>query len=136
MPPTANAARNATASMYMGAASRSLVQFGAGGLGGVERGGEPLILAVVPRAVPEARSADAGRAVTPDDVALGVFDDHLVDEQVLRDDDVAFHAHHLGDVRDAAGAVAQAGGLHDNIDRRRDHLANGARRQREAAHRD
>ena len=43
---------------------------------------------------------------------------------------------HLGDVGDAAGAVAQARGLHDHVDRSAQHLANGARRQRITAHRD
>jgi hypothetical protein len=37
-----------------------------------------------------------------DQLAVGVLADDVVDEQVLRDDDVAFHAEHLGDVRDAA----------------------------------
>ena len=71
-----------------------------------------------------------------DDVAVGVLADHVVDEQVLGDDGVAFHAHHLGDVGDAARAVAQARGLDDDVDRGADHLADGPRRQREAAHRD
>ena len=50
---------------------------------------------------------------------MRVLADHLVDEQVLGDDDVAFHAHHLGDVGDPARAVAQARGLHDDVDRAR-----------------
>ena len=39
-------------------------------------------------------------------------------------------------MRDAPGAVAQAGGLDDNVDRGADHLANGPRRKRESTHRD
>ena len=88
-------------------------------LGGVERGGEPLLLAVVAGALPEARPADAGRAVAADQIAVRVLADDVVDEQVLGDDDVAFHAHHLGDVGDAARAVAQARGLHDRRRSRR-----------------
>ena len=104
--------------------------------GGVERRGEPLLLAVIARAVPEPRPADAGRAVPADDVAVGVLADHVVEKEVLGDDGVAFHAHHLGDVGDAARAVAQAGGLDDDVDRGADHFADGARGQRKAAHRD
>ena len=55
----------------------------------------------------------------PISLPLRVLADDLVDEQVLRDDDVAFHAHHLGDVGDAARAVAQARGLDDDVDRAR-----------------
>ena len=104
--------------------------------GGIERGREPLLLAVISRAIPEPRPSDAGRTMPADDVAVGVLADHVVDEDVLGDDGVAFHAHHLGDVGDAARAVAQAGGLDDDVDRGADHLADGARRQRKAAHRD
>ena len=107
-----------------------------GDFGGIERGREPLLFAVIARAFPELRTADAGRAVPADDLAVGVFADHVVQEQILGDDGVAFHAHHLGDVGDAARTVAQARGLDDDVDRGADHLANGARGQREAAHRD
>ena len=107
-----------------------------GDFGGVERGGEPLFLAVVAGAVPELRPADAGRAVAADQLAVGVLAHHVVDEEVLGDDDVAFHADHLGDVGDAARAVAQARRLDDDVDRGADHLADGLRRQREAAHGD
>ena len=85
--------------------------------GGVERGGQPLFLAVVARAIPELRPADAGRAVRPIRLPLRVLAGHLVDEQVLRDDDVAFHADHFGDVGDLARAVAQARRLHHDVDR-------------------
>jgi hypothetical protein len=43
-------------------------------------------------------SVDAGRAVSADDLAVGVFADDFVDDEVLGDDHVAFHADHLGDV--------------------------------------
>src|SRR5215831_18313324 len=76
---------------------------GAGGdFGGRQSGSEPLLLAVIARALPEARAADAGRAVTPDDLAVGVFAEQVVDEDVLGDDGVAFHPHHLGNVGDPA----------------------------------
>ncbi len=60
----------------------------------------------------------------------------LVDEDVLGGDDVALGADHLGDVGDAARAVAQTLGLDDDVDRIGDHLADGLRGQREAAHGD
>src|ERR1700760_2860705 len=100
--------------------------------GGVECSGKPFFLAVIPRAIPETRPSDAGRAVPSDDTPFGVLADQIVDEQVLGDDGVALHAHHLGDVRDAAGTVAQAGGLDDDVDRGADHLADVARRQRKS----
>jgi hypothetical protein len=71
-----------------------------------------------------------------DEAAVSVLAQHLVDEDVLGDDDVAFHAHHLGDVGDAARAVAQTRGLDDDVDRGTDHLADRLRGQREAAHGD
>src|SRR5438128_1776547 len=80
--------------------------------GRIEGRGQPLLLVVVPRTFPELRATDAGRAVLADDLAVGVFADHVVEEDVLGDDGVAFHAHHLGNVGDAAGTVAKAGGLH------------------------
>ena len=52
----------------------------------VERGGEPLLLAVVARAIPEARTADAGRAMPALQLALRVLADEFVDEQILGDD--------------------------------------------------
>src|SRR4051794_25337014 len=102
----------------------------------VERVGEPLFLAVVARPLPAARTPDAGRAVAPDQASGGILAGDVVDHEVLGDDDVALHAHHLGDVRDAPRAVAQARGLYDHVDRRADHLPDGARGQREAAHGD
>src|SRR5712691_7485314 len=108
----------------------------AGRLGGVERGREPLLFAVVAGALPEPRPADARRAVPADDVSLRILAHQVVDENVLGDDDVAFHPDDLGDVGNPAGTVAQAGGLHDDVDRAANHLANGARGQRIAAHGD
>src|ERR1700704_4404727 len=94
-------------------------------LGGVERGGEVLVLAVIARTVPKARAADSGRVVAPDQLAVRILAQEIEQEQILGDDDVAFQAHHLGDVRDAARTVAQARRLDDDVDRRADHLADG-----------
>ena len=80
--------------------------------------------------------ADAGRAVPADDVAFGVLAYHVVDEQVLCNDDVAFHPHDFGDMGDLARAIAQTRGLDDDVNRSADHFANGARWQRKAAHGD
>src|SRR5581483_1832076 len=104
--------------------------------GGVERRAKTLFFAIVARALPEARPADAGRAVLADDLAVGIFADQVVEEDVLGADGVAFHAHHLGDVGDAARAVAQARGLDDDVDRGADHLADGSRGQGKTAHGD
>src|SRR3954465_5671319 len=79
----------------------------AGNLGGIERGPEPLVVAVVASALPEFRPTDSRRAMPADQLAVRVFRQDGVDENVMRNDDVAFHAHHLGFVGDAARAVAQ-----------------------------
>ena len=65
-----------------------------------------------------------------------LVDAHAVVEQedVLQGDDVALHALHLGDVGDAAGAVAQSGEVHDQVERRCHLLADGPHRQVEAGH--
>src|SRR4051794_41101667 len=120
-PPRVVAARNASASVCIMDSSRILDDFG-----GVERGRKPLLFAEISRAFPEPRTSDPGRAVPPDDLAVRVFADHVVEEYVLGDDGVAFHAHHLGDVGDAARTVAQTRGLYDDVDRGADHLADGA----------
>src|SRR5690242_21750437 len=55
--------------------------------------------------------------------ALDLAVDHpglLEDEHVLHDDRVAFHALDLGDVRDLAGPVLEAGLVHDQVHRGRD----------------
>src|SRR3954468_3928931 len=105
-PPTAVAARKPKARFCMFMVRRSCIRLL---FGRVEGCGEPLLLVVVPRALPELRAADAGRAVLADDLAVGVLTDHVVEEDVLGNDGVAFHAHHLRDVGDAARTVAQAG---------------------------
>src|SRR5262252_4224016 len=68
----------------------------AGAFRRVEGGGEPLLLAEIARPLPEPRPADAGRAVTADQLALRVLTLQFEDEQVLGDDDVAFHPHYFG----------------------------------------
>src|SRR5689334_5571623 len=107
----AAAARKARASAcnFM-AGSSSLVR----DVGSVEGGGEPFLFAIVSGTVPEPRPSDSGRAVPADDLAVGVLAEQVVDEEVLGNDGIALHAHHLGDVRDAARAVAKAGGLDDD----------------------
>src|SRR5213593_204328 len=109
-PPAASATSTKIARVCIGMATSALVRF-ADDLGGVESGTQPLLVAEIARALPESRTADAGRAVTADQPAVRILAEHLVKEDVLRDDHVAFHAHHLGDVRDAARAIAQARGL-------------------------
>ena len=67
------------------------------------------------------------------DAALG--DAGLLEgEDVLHDDDVALHALDLGDAGDLARAVPQARLVHDEVDGRRDLLADGAHRQVHAGH--
>src|SRR3546814_9580170 len=63
-----------------------------------------------------------------------VFAFVLVDEQVLHGDDVTFHADDLGDVRDAAAAVAHAADLHDKIHRVGDLLLDGVGAEVESGH--
>src|SRR4249920_1526831 len=91
-PPRAVAARNASASACMLIASILVDDFG-----GIEGRRKPLLFVVIARAFPELRTADAGRTVPPDDLAVGVFAEQFVEEQVLGDDGRAFHAHPLGD---------------------------------------
>src|SRR3954453_14036093 len=86
-------------------------------LHGVEGGRELSFLAVVARALPEARAAHAGRAMAPDPTAVLVLAHDVVEHDVLRDDDVAFHPHDFGDVSDPARAVAEALRLDDDVDR-------------------
>jgi hypothetical protein len=78
---------------------------------------------------------NAGRPVTTANVAFGVLAFHVVEENVLRNDDVAFHSHHFGDVGDLARTVAQARGLNYDVNRGAYHFADSTRRQGKAAHR-
>src|SRR6185503_4032911 len=112
-PPMAVAARNASASVCMLMDPSRIL----GDFSGVERGSEPLLFAEISRPLPEPRTPDSGRSMPADDLAVRVFADHVVQEYVLGNDGVAFHAHHLGNVGDAARAVAQTRGLHDDVDR-------------------
>src|SRR3981189_2738200 len=84
-------------------------------LGGTQPAGQALFLAVIARPIPEPRPADPGRAVAADDIAFGILADHVIEKQILGDDDVALHPEDLGDVGDAAGTVAQARGLDHDI---------------------
>src|SRR5437879_2769896 len=96
------AARNANASacIFIAFSSRLGALFG-----GVESRGKPLLFAVISRTLPETRASDAGRMMPPQNLAVSVLADHVVQENILGYDGIAFHAHHLGDVRDPAGAV-------------------------------
>src|SRR5712672_1520891 len=94
-------------------------------LRGVERFGELAIQPEIARAVPEGRTRNAGSDMVAADTACFVLAVDLVDEEILGDDHVAFRTDHLGDIGDATRTVAQALGLHDDIDRADDHLADG-----------
>ena len=72
-------------------------------LGGSERLRQASSFAVILGALPEARAGDARRSMRARDFAVGS----------------------LGDMRDFAGAIAQARGLHDNVDRADDHFTDG-----------
>ena len=52
-----------------------------------------------------------------DDLAVFIFADDLIQEQILGDDDIALHPGHFGNMGDATGAIAQSRGLDDDIDR-------------------
>src|SRR6185437_5362530 len=79
---------------------------------------------------------DAGSDMLALDAAGIVLALDLIGDQVLGDDDIAFGADHLGDLGDAARAVAYTFGLDDDVDRADDHFADGLHRQGVTAHRD
>src|SRR5882724_6969971 len=133
MPPKAQATRKANASVCISMTRFSNLR---DGFGSVERRGKPLFFTIVSRTIPKARPPDSSRVVPADDMSVGVLADYVVKEKILSDDGVAFHAHHLGNVRDAARTVAQTSRLDDDVDRRADHFADGSRRQRKSTHRD
>src|SRR5450756_2195543 len=58
--------------------------------GGVKRSSEPLLFAVISRAIPKAWPSDAGRAMPADDLPVGVLADDVVEEQVLGNDGIAY----------------------------------------------
>src|SRR3954454_1601304 len=66
------------------------------------------------------------------------FDDAglLEHEDVLHDDDIAFHPLDFGDVHDLAGPVLETRLLDDEVDRRGDLLADGPQGQVDAGHED
>src|SRR6266700_4535819 len=114
MPPTAAAAREASASacIFMVPLSALLGYFG-----GIQHRRKPLFFAVISRAFPEPWPSDAGRVMAADDLAIRILAEQFVKEHVLGDDGVAFHAHDHGDVGEAPRAVAQTGGLDNDVDR-------------------
>src|SRR5579875_1388763 len=80
--------------------------------------------------------AHAGRFEGAAQLAVRGFALELEGEQVLGGDDLALHPDDLGDLHDAAHAVAHAADLYDQIDGRGDLRAHGARRQVDAGHAD
>src|SRR5215207_1942280 len=92
-PPVATVARKNSASVCRSKGMAISADGLVGDFGRVERGGEPLLLAVVARPFPEARPTDTGRAVASEQTAVRVLAEHLENENILGDDDVAFHAH-------------------------------------------
>src|SRR5690606_16915443 len=102
----------------------------------VEHGGKAAILIIVAGALPEGGSSDAGRAMAAENAAGSVFPLDIVENEILGRDDVTFQPNHFRNVGDAAGTVAQACGLDDDIDRTDDDLAHGLLRQHIAAHGD
>src|SRR6185312_11937055 len=104
-PPTATAIRKAVGSMPrlpgIGLYPRRRI----GRVGSVERRRQPRFLAVIFGAIPKPGLADAGRTMAADETAVRVLADDVIDKEILRDDHVAFHAQHLGNVGDAARAV-------------------------------
>src|SRR5262245_28623716 len=79
---------------------------------------------------PDARRLEPALDLAFDDTGL------LEDEDVLHDDDVAFHALDLGDVDDLPGPVLEAALLDDEVDRGGELLADGADREVDAGHED
>src|SRR5579872_5555676 len=80
------------------------------------------------------RGRHAADLVDAHKLAVRPFTLHLVLEDVVHRDDVAFHAAHLGDLRDAPAAIAMAFHLYDDVDGAGDLRADGARRQAHIAH--
>src|SRR5258708_28016114 len=78
--------------------------------------------------------AQPGVAELAGQLAVPVLAGDVVEEEVLQGDDVTLGAGDLGHVRDLARAVAQALGLHDDVDGTGALVAHRLRRQREAAH--
>ena len=74
--------------------------------------------------------------MSADYLARLVLPGNVVEEYILGNRDVAFHAHDLGDVGDAAGTVTQALRLDDYVDGRADHFSNRLPRQGVARHGD
>ena len=70
-----------------------------------------------------------------DEVAVSVLAENVIKKQILSDDDVTFHTHDFGDMRDTSRTVTQTRGLNDDIDGTADHFPDRARRKRIPAHR-
>ena len=84
-------------------------------------------------------SVNLGRMPVGSQVAvdLALRDARLLEgEDLLHDDDVAFHALDLGDAGDPACAVLEAGLVDDEVDSGGDLLADGPQRQVHTGHED
>src|SRR5207302_8544901 len=77
---------------------------------------------------------DARRLEGADDLAVRAGALRLESEDLLHRDRLAFHAGHLGDAGDLAGAVTQAAQLAEDVDRAGDLLPNGFDRELDARH--
>ena len=91
---------------------------------------------VVLRSVPGSFHEFISRRRLPDGSLDLAFDDAglLEGEDLLHDDDIALHALHFRDVRDATGTVAQPGDLHDDVDGRGHLFTDRPHRQVKARH--
>ena len=78
--------------------------------------------------------AQAHRAIFTENLPVGALVEILELEEFLGDDDVAFHADHLGNVGRAARTVAEALHLNDEVDRVGDLARNGFLRDLDVAH--
>src|SRR4051794_21609251 len=83
-------------------------------LGGEQLG--PQFDAEVLELLGEARPDARGLQLALEAAALVDAHAEVEQEDVLEGDDVALHALHLRDVRDAAGAVAQTAEMHDQVE--------------------
>src|SRR5664280_1908061 len=91
---------------------------------------DPLHLELLDELRTNASGLEAALDLALDDARL------LEDEDVLHHDDIALHPLDLGDVRDATGAVLEPGLVDDEVDGRRDLLADRAEREVHAGHQD
>src|SRR5579875_1799709 len=136
MPPNATAARKNIATVCIGMARASRAKRFVGRFGGIERPREALFFAVVTGAVPEPRPRYARGAVAAVDLPVRILAEDVKDEEILGNQNIAFHADDFRDVGDLARTVAQALAVDDNVDGGRNHRANRVHGKPIAAHGD